>query len=226
MIVVLVSTALRDPFLSRFAACQATWDWLRAQGYTVLRLVGDPTLADVVQDDDLLRVPVQEEWQNMGIKLWWAFRHLLAREDVQGVVKLDDDVAVQDPDLAKEDLAQLQRFAYASFAVGVAHALTPITYAMSRVSTGPWKELPFRVSKTTPYGSGSFLYVSRETMHHLATPSALVSLAQCPIEDMAIGLLLSERRVPLTITTTSAFVWGHLDKTLGCSADCVQTAHS
>jgi len=219
MIVVLVSTALREPFASRFAACQATWDWFRAHGYTVLRLVGDPTLTDVSQEDGLLRVPVKEEWQNMGIKDWWAFRHLLRRNDVQGVFKLDDDVALQDANLAKDDLAQLQRFAYASFAVGVAHALAPITYAQSRVRSGPWKEIPFRVSKTTPYGSGSFLFVSRDTMQRLSTPSALVSLAQCPIEDLAMGLILAEERVPLTTLPTSAFVWGHLDTTLGSSAD-------
>ena len=217
MIIVLVSTALREPFLSRYAASQATWDWFREQGYRVLRLVGDETIQDTVLEGDLLKTPVTEEWQSMGIKDWWAFRHLLQDEEVTGIIKMDDDVQISKSDQALKDVTVLQTHAYASFAVGVAYANVDIVYAQTRVRSTPWNVSPVRVPSTFAYGSGSFLYLSRETVKLFTSPQALVMFAQNPIEDLTIGLFCAKARVPLTTLASSAFSWGQFDKTLGSS---------
>ena len=219
MRVVLVSTALREPFSKRFEACAATWSWLERQGFLVLRLVGDEGLAEPKLSEKTLRVPVKDEWQNLGVKLWWGLKWVCDTvANLDGVFKLDDDVEVLDTTRAAEDMDALSKFPFSSLGVGVVHAHVPITYAQPRVpSSSPWSKVPVEFDNSFAYASGSFLFLSAASAKRLATLPVLVQMGQIPLEDVLVGKLMAEARVPLTVVSSPAFRWSHLDTTIGCS---------
>lgn len=220
MIVVLVVCALREPFAARFDANQATWDWFESQGMKVIRVVGDPILSEPNLVGNLLRVPVTDKWEHLGLKVWWAVSHMAKDPTIDGVFKVDDDVRIDSLDAAAFAIQVLCKHEYASFAVGTATQGVPITYAQTRVAaTSPWKTAPVSVPATVPYASGSFMYLSRVSMKVVSSVHSLVAYAQSPIEDLTTGQLLAKAMIPLTILTSSAFCWGHLDKSVGSSED-------
>ena len=220
MIVVLVVSAQREPFLSRFEKNQDTWDWFRGQGMTVYKVVGDSSILEPTVSDNVLTVPVKDSWELLGVKVWWAVSHMLKDPSVEGVFKMDDDVQINSPDAAAKAIGVLSKHEYASLAIGIATRDVPITYAQTRVAaSSPWKTASVAVHATIPYASGSFMYLSRSSMNVLSSVHSLIAFAQCPIEDLTTGQLLCNAMVPLTVLTSSAFCWGHLDKTVGCSED-------
>jgi hypothetical protein len=181
--------------------------------------VGDETLASPTLRDKTLHVPVKEEWQNMGIKLWWGLRCVLDTiPDCEGVFKLDDDVQVLDAARALEDMKQLARAPYSGLGVGIVHAHQHITYAQPRVpASSPWHTLPVMFDKSFAYAGGSFFFLSSENVNRLYSLQTLVRFSKIPLEDVLIGEMMAEHRVPLTVVSSPAFRWGHLDQTLGCS---------
>ena len=220
MFVVLVISALREPFLSRFHASQATWDWFESRGIKVIKVVGDPSLRKPQFMDNVLCVPVKDEWAHIGLKVWWAVSYMIKDSSVEGVFKLDDDVQINSSAEAERAIHILSKHDYASLGVGVATKGIPITYAQTRVAdTNPWKLASVFVPDTVPYASGSFMYLSRTSMEILTSVHSLVAFSQSPLEDVTTGQTLCKHMIPLTVLTSSAFQWGHLDKTVGSSED-------
>lgn len=215
MIVILISTALREPFLSRFQTCASTWTWLKEQGYRVIQLVANPKNLEITLENDILTVPVHEEWQNMGMKLWFALKYLLQDTNIQGIFKFDDDVIIKDSTKALSVLQKLQEYEYASLDTGKMIKNSTNVYAQARVSNeSVWKQVSVTDSLSFSYGSGSFLFVNRKSMEYLVESPLLY---QHPIEDIVIGKILHLANVPLTVLSNSCFEWGHLDSSLGSS---------
>jgi len=220
MIAVLVMSANRAPFQARFDANQATWEWFEKQGISVIKVVGDPSIAAPSLVGTVLTVPVMEAWEHLGLKVWWAVSHVFQDANIEGVFKVDDDVKINSESQALDDIRILSKHAYASLAVGIATQGMPIRYAQTRVAdTSPWRTASVSVPSTTPYASGSFMYLSRSSLELLSSVHALIAFAQSPIEDLTTAQILSKARVPLTVLTSTSFSWGHLDRTVGCSED-------
>jgi len=181
---------------------------------------GDSSVSAPALVGNVLTVPVQDAWEHMGLKVWWAVSHIFQDASIEGVFKVDDDVKLNCESRALEDIQILSKYEYSSLAVGVAAQGVPITYAQTRVAaTSPWRTASVSVPTTFPYASGSFMYLSRSTLELLSSVHALISFAQSPIEDLTTGQILSKARVPLTVLTSTSFTWGHLDRTVGCSED-------
>jgi hypothetical protein len=218
MIVVLVNTALRAPFSTRFEHSRKTWDWFASQNMNVIRLVGDADVSESTLQDGILTVPVEDKWEFMGIKLWYGLLHLLRDASICGIFKLDDDVDLVDAVEGELVLAKLIGHPYGSLGVGMARQDSPTTYAQCRVSAqSPWKAACVHVPFSFPYARGSFLWLDRLSMEHLVSPQSLIAFAQSPIEDMTVGQILCKHGTPLTIVTTSAFTWGNVDESIGSS---------
>lgn len=220
MIYVLVMSALRQPFMARFQANQSTWDWFESKGIKVLKVVGDENLQEPILVDNLLYVPVKDQWENIGIKLWWALHLILKDDSITGIYRLDDDVQIKSVQEAEEVIIKLSKKDYGSLGMGTTTKGIPIKYAQTRVaSTSPWKVASLHVSRSFPYASGSFMFLSRSSMEILSSFKSLIEFSQNPIEDITIGQIMCNKLVPLTLLTSSAFEWGHLDHTVGSSED-------
>jgi hypothetical protein len=218
MIYVLVSTALREPFESRFSHTKDTWEFFDSRGMRVIRMVGNSPFEETTYVGNTLATPVQESWENMGLKLWHALQWINARGDCQGVLKLDDDVEILQRDEAEVAFRALFRHEYASFQAASAKEGDVSTYAQTRVDdSSVWKNEPFKFQDTYSYASGSCMFLGPKAVKVLSSQQSLSTLAQGPFEDANIGLVLSRHGIGLHVHETSSVVWQRLDKTLGSS---------
>ena len=184
----------------------------------MLRIVGNCPFEDTRLVGDVLMTPVEELWENMPLKLWHAARWLLEQENVEGVLKMDDDVEIESPDDAWASFEELFKHPYASFQIGSMKKGDKITYAQTRVpKTSRWSSRAYVVPESVSYASGSCMWLSTQALEKLAKLDTLSRLAQTPLEDVFIGTELQRQHISVTKCPTKSVTWRRLDKTLGDS---------
>lgn len=79
----------------------------------VLVLIGDASAKEICAETHLwghtLTVPVKDDYNGLTEKLLWAYRYLFACSPCTGVLKIDDDIAVTDPDKFRQMVDQLDK---------------------------------------------------------------------------------------------------------------------
>jgi len=188
--VCLVLSCNRSYYRERRRNNKDTFKLLEAAGFNIVFLYADhnlDTAKDGIDEDfgyDTLTVPCPDSYDYLSRKIELAFAKFT---DIPGILKIDDDIRIQDPSC----LTDLQKIITKTDYFGIAKVdkkkNTSYPVISGKKFSPIFNNLHAYFNKDFIYFGGPFYWVSKNTLQKIATDNL-----EYPWEDLSVGYLVSK----------------------------------
>jgi hypothetical protein len=199
---VCILTCRKPKYAERIFFQQGTVRFLRSLGVQVYYLYGDASLnkhtLNYLDTHVELTVPVSEDYEWIPHRIYAAF-DVLRSLGHTGVIKMDDDIEIKNPNKWIEYTKLLCNYPYAAMkGVGGREikekegTIILNTYHQS-ASTHPLLRQQFSVFPSIEYASGPMYWVRQDFMERLMD----TDYRKCVFEDVCTGIAAKKHGIPL-----------------------------
>jgi len=179
--VCLVLTCRKPEYEARLQKSLVTHQALKEAGFTIIYLYGDSTLSEPVlllnpnTGFYNLDVPTEDTYYNLVGKIFYAYKYLDSM-GVSGILKMDDDTAILEPDIVLDPRNYLVDYMGSDFSLYDKGSVIFFEHSSFK------ERYPITIEHPIKYFPGPFYWISAKALAHIVSYGL-----HYPWEDVAVG---------------------------------------